>query len=124
MGWRFKRVTSYDSDFNYDYHVSFTKQEIATGKVYSNFEVGDFQSEEMAGRSVFYKDEAGAIFHTYSSYARGGDHLLGVYNYLDLTPKGRDESRGMTDWVRHHDKYGAGDGGEWTGRYVIEAARV
>ncbi len=118
MGWGFKWVSSYGSDFNYDYHVSFTKEEIATGKVYYNYAVGDFQSEEMSGRSVFYKDAAGDIFHTYSSYARGGDHLLGAYNYLDLTPKGRDESTNMSDWVRHHDKYGKPDDGQWTGRYV------
>ena len=118
MGWRFKWVSSYGSDFNYDYHISFTKEEIATGKVYYNYAVGNFQSEEMSGRSVFYKDAAGDIFHTYSSYARGGDHLLGAYNYLDITPKGRNESRGMGDWVRHHDKYDAADSGEWTGRFV------
>lgn len=132
MGWRLKWVSSYETDFNYDYHVSFRKEEIATGKVYYNFQRGDFQSEEMSGRSVFYKDEAGNIFHTYSSYARGGDHLLGAYNYIDLTPKGRNESRGMAEWVRHHDKYGEEGGGEWTGRYLTdspaecgcEAARV
>ena len=123
MGWRFKWVSSYGSDFNYDYHVSFPKDDIAKGRVYYNYEMRDFQSEELSGRSVFYKDEAGEIFHTYSSYARGGDHLLGAYNYLDLTPKGRNESRGMMDWVRHHDKYGAGEG-EWTERYVTEVARV
>jgi predicted dithiol-disulfide oxidoreductase (DUF899 family) len=118
MGWGFKWVSSYGSDFNYDYHVSFTKEEIATGKVYYNYTMGDFQSEEMSGRSVFYKDAAGDIFHTYSSYARGGDHLLGAYNYFDLTPKGRSESANMSDWVRHHDKYGMPDNGQWTGRYV------
>lgn len=117
MGWRFKWVSSYGSDFNYDYRVSFTKEEIATGKVYYNYAVRNFQSEELSGRSVFYKN-AGDIFHTYSSYARGGDHLLGAYNYLDITPKGRNESRGMGDWVRHHDKYDVADSGEWTGRYV------
>jgi predicted dithiol-disulfide oxidoreductase (DUF899 family) len=118
MGWRFKWVSSYGSDFNYDYHVSFTKEEIAKRKVYYNFEETGFQSEEMSGRSVFYKDKAGDIFHTYSSYARGGDHLLGAYSYLDLTPKGRNESRDMTEWVRHHDKYEAANTDEWTGRYV------
>jgi hypothetical protein len=123
MGWRFKWVSSYGSDFNYDYHVSFTKEEIAKGKVYYNYEVTDFQSEEMSGRSVFYKNEAGNIFHTYSSYARGGDHLLGAYNYLDLTPKGRNESRGMADWMRHHDKYGAGNSGGWTSDTWTSQAR-
>jgi predicted dithiol-disulfide oxidoreductase (DUF899 family) len=118
MGWRFKWVSSYGNDFNFDHHVSFTKEEIAKGKVYYNYEVRDFQSEEMSGRSVFYKNATGGIFHTYSSYARGGDHLLGTYNYLDLTPKGRNEKRSLADWVRHHDKYDEGGFVEPTGRYV------
>jgi predicted dithiol-disulfide oxidoreductase (DUF899 family) len=121
MGWRFKWVSSYGSDFNYDYHVSFTADEIAKGKVYYSFEMSDFQSEEMSGRSVFYKDAAGDVFHTYSSYARGGDILLNTYNYLDLTPKGRNENgprHDLSDWVRHHDKYEAGGFVDPTGRYV------
>jgi predicted dithiol-disulfide oxidoreductase (DUF899 family) len=112
MGWRFKWVSSYGSDFNYDYHVSFTKDEMVTGKVYYNYDVLDFQgigaTEEMFGISVFYKAETGDIFHTYSSYARGGDMLLGTYHWLDLTPKGRNETgprHNLTDWVRHHDRY-------------------
>jgi predicted dithiol-disulfide oxidoreductase (DUF899 family) len=112
MGWRFKWVSSYGSDFNYDYHVSFTKDEMATGKVYYNYDILDVQSigatEEMFGISVFYKNESGDIFHTYSSYARGGDMLLGTYHYLDLTPKGRYETgpnHNLTDWVRNHDRY-------------------
>jgi predicted dithiol-disulfide oxidoreductase (DUF899 family) len=108
MGWRFKWVSSYGSDFNYDYHVSFTKDDMAQGKVYYNYEMRAFQSEELPGISVFYKDGAGTIFHTYSSYARGGDILLGTYNILDLVPKGRDEE-GLAftfSWVRHHDSYG------------------
>ncbi|MDD5577711.1 MAG: thioredoxin family protein [Methylobacter sp.] len=104
MGWRFKRVSSYGSNFNYDYHVSFNKDDIAQGNVYYNYEMSKEAAEEMPGISVFYKDEAGNIFHTYSSYARGGDLLIGAYNYLDLTPKGRNET-GIMDWVRHHDRY-------------------
>jgi len=107
MGWRFKWVSSYASEFNYDYHVSFTKDEIARGKVYYNYQMQEFGAEEAPGISVFYKDDAGAIFHTYSAYGRGGDILLGTYNYLDLTPKGRAEE-GLTfsmAWVRHHDRY-------------------
>jgi predicted dithiol-disulfide oxidoreductase (DUF899 family) len=76
--------------------------------MYYNYEMIEFQSGEQPGTSVFYKDETGDIFHTYSSYARGGDLLLGTYNYLDLTPKGRNEtgpSFNLTDWVRHHDRY-------------------
>ena len=108
MGWRFKWVSSYGSDFNYDYHVSFRKDDIETGKVYYNYETRDFQSEELPGTSVFYKDAAGDIFHTYSTYARGAELLIGTYMCLDLTPKGRDENgphHNLTDWVRHHDKY-------------------
>lgn len=108
MGWRFKWVSSYENDFNRDYHVSFTKDDIAKGKTYYNYEVRESPSEgEAPGASVFYKDETGDIFYTYSSYARGLDMLVGTYNYLDLVPKGRDED-GLAfamAWVRHHDRY-------------------
>ena len=107
MGWRFKWVSSHGNDFNRDYHVSFTKDETAGGKVYYNFGVTEFPSEEAPGLSVFYKDSAGRIFHTYSAYARGLDHLVGAYQFLDLVPKGRDED-GLAftmSWVRHHDRY-------------------
>ena len=106
-GWRFNWVSSSGSDFNFDYHVSFSKDDKAKGKVYYNYDMTDFPSEEAPGTSVFYKNEAGEIFHTYSSYARGLDILLCAYNYLDLTPKGRDED-GLAHpmaWVRHHDRY-------------------
>ena len=107
MGWRFKWVSSYGSDFNYDYQVSMSKEELAKGQVYYNYTMQQFPSEERPGTSVFYKDAAGNIFHTYSSYGRGLDILIGTYNWLDLAPKGRDEEglkHGMA-WVRHHDKY-------------------
>jgi predicted dithiol-disulfide oxidoreductase (DUF899 family) len=120
MGWRFKWVSSFGSDFNFDYHVSFRPEDIAKGKVYYNYGVRDFQSEEMSGTSVFYKDRSGNIFHTYSTYARGDELLLGTYNILDLTPKGRNETGpnyDLTDWVRHHDRYGAGGFVDRTGRY-------
>ncbi len=107
MGWQFKWVSSNSNDFNYDYHVSFTKDQMAKGKVNYNYGTHGFPSEEAPGLSVFYKDAAGQIFHTYSAYARGLDILLGAYNFLDLTPKGRDEvtlSQPMS-WVRHHDRY-------------------
>ena len=109
MGWRFRWVSSYRNDFNRDYHVSFTEDEMATGAVYYNYEMRQFPSEEAPGASVFHKDDSGAIFHTYSCYARGGDILLGTYNFLDLAPKGRDEASlpYPMDWVRHHDKYPA-----------------
>jgi predicted dithiol-disulfide oxidoreductase (DUF899 family) len=110
MGWQFKWVSSSGNDFNFDYHVSFSAEEKAKGQVYYNYEMMEFPSEEAPGASVFYKNEAGEVFHTYSSYARGLDILVGTYNFLDLTPKGRDEdglSHSMA-WVRHHDKYGDG----------------
>ena len=110
MGWHFKWVSSFGNDFNYDYHVSFTKEEQAKGKVYYNYEPTEFPSEEGPGASVFYKNDAGEIFHTYSTYARGLDPLLMTYQWLDLTPKGRDED-GLAfsmAWVRHHDKYADG----------------
>ena len=109
MGWRFPWASSYGSDFNFDYHVSFPKDELAKGKVYYNYGVGGFPSEEAPGVSVFHKDAAGRVFHTYSAYARGLDHLVGAYNFLDLVPKGRDEE-GLDftmEWVRHHDRYDA-----------------
>jgi len=107
MGWRFRWVSSFGSDFNHDYHVSFTKEEKANGKVEYNYQQGDFPSEEAPGASVFYQDGGGNLFHTYSTYARGLDILIGAYNFLDLAPKGRDEE-GLAHsmaWVRHHDRY-------------------
>ena len=106
MGWRFKWVSSYGSDFNFDYHVSFTEEEEKKNKVYYNYETAEFMSDELPGLSVFYKDEDGNVFHTYSAYARGLDQLVGTYNFLDLTPKGRDEDPESTmSWVRRHDQY-------------------
>ena len=108
MGWRFKWVSSYGSDFNFDYHVSFTKEEEAKNKVYYNYRMGEFMMDELPGLSVFYKTENGDVFHTYSTYARGLDMLVGAYNLLDLVPKGRDENPESTmDWVRRHDQYPA-----------------
>jgi len=108
MGWKFKWVSSFGSDFNHDYQVSVTPQEKASGKVLYNYELIDkFPSEERPGASAFYKDAAGAVFHTYSTYGRGLDILIGAYNFLDLAPKGRDEE-GLAwsmAWVRHHDRY-------------------
>ena len=107
MGWTFKWVSSFGSDFNRDYHVSFTPEELEKGEMYYNYEMFKFPQEEGPGLSVFYKDPQGSIFHTYSSYARGLDMLNGAYHYLDVVPKGRDEA-GLTypqAWVRHHDKY-------------------
>ena len=123
MGWTFRWVSSAGSDFNYDFHVSFRPAEIAGGSVYTNFDRRPAGGEESSGTSVFYKDEAGDIFHTYSAYARGGEGQLGVYQFLDITPKGRNETdRGnLTDWVRHHDRYGASGTVDTTGRYRAPA---
>ena len=108
MGWRFKWVSSYENDFNHDFHVSFTPDEMARGEVYYNYTTTEFPSEEAPGLSAFYQDPNGAVFHTYSTYARGLDMLVGAYNYLDLAPKGRDEAAlpWTMAWVRHHDRYG------------------
>jgi predicted dithiol-disulfide oxidoreductase (DUF899 family) len=102
MGWRFKWVSSNATDFNFDYQVSVAKDEDAKGKVYYNYAQTEFPSEERPGASAFYKNEAGEIFHTYSTYARGLDALWGMYQWLDRAPVGRNES-GM--WWRRHDEY-------------------
>ena len=108
MGWHFKWVSSNGNDFNFDYHVSFTKEDEAKGKVYYNYGMGEFMSDELPGLSVFYKDVNGDIFHSYSTYARGLDIVVGAYNFLDLVPKGRGENPESTmDWVRRHDQYSA-----------------
>jgi len=112
MGWHFNWVSSYGSEFNFDFHVSFKPEEIASGKVYYNYDLRDFDAEEMSGISIFHKDEAGDIYHTFSAYGRGAEEILGTYMVLDLTPKGRNEtgpSHDLTGWVRHHDKYPPGD---------------
>ena len=106
MGWRFKWVSSYGTDFNRDFHVSFTPEELANGKVDYNYDLVE-GFDELPGLSAFYKDDNGAVFHTYSAYARGLDLLIGAYSYLDLAPKGRDEAAlpWTMAWVRHHDRY-------------------
>jgi predicted dithiol-disulfide oxidoreductase (DUF899 family) len=108
MGWRFPWVSAHNSDFNYDYHVSFSEEELAGGKVRYNFSEmplpAGFTDTELPGLSAFFKDETGDVFHTYSSYARGGEELIGTLMILDRAPKGRNESRTM-DFVRRHDEY-------------------
>jgi len=107
MGWAVKWVSSCGNDFNFDFGVSFTPEQIARGEAFYNYRKTGQVADEMSGRSVFYKDVAGDIFHTYSSFARGGEMFLGSYAFLDITPKGRDETinGNLTDWVRHHDRY-------------------
>jgi predicted dithiol-disulfide oxidoreductase (DUF899 family) len=108
MGWDFKWVSSYDTDFNFDYRVSFTQEELAKKEAFYNFVTQDPGSPELPGVSVFFKDPTGRIFHTYSVYARGIDMLNVAYHYLDLVPKGRDEAGHEFSmyWVRRHDEYG------------------
>jgi predicted dithiol-disulfide oxidoreductase (DUF899 family) len=111
MGWQFKWVSSHGSDFNHDFGVTFTPEEMAKGEVDYNYGMRPFPAEEAPGISVFYKDDAGEVFHTYSTYGRGVEVMMGTYNLLDLTPKGRDERDVpyKMEWVRHHDRYGARD---------------
>jgi predicted dithiol-disulfide oxidoreductase (DUF899 family) len=106
MGWHFPWASSFGNDFNFDYHVSFAEDQVGKDGDY-NYEQQEIVSDEMPGASVFYKDADGTVFHTYSAYARGLDILLGAYNFLDLTPKGRNEAElpWTMAWVRHHDKY-------------------
>jgi len=103
MGWKFKWVSSAGSDFNTDFHVTATDADVVAGKATYNFEKDDSVGEHH-GISVFVKNSVGAVYHTYSSYARGCDILLGTHNFLDLTPNGRNE-RSTMDWVRLHDEY-------------------
>ncbi|MCZ6769284.1 MAG: thioredoxin family protein [Acidobacteria bacterium] len=107
MGWSFKWVSSFENDFNRDYHVSFTSDEMKNGEMNYNFRITQFPSEEAPGISVFYRDEEGNVFHTYSCYARGLDMLNVAYHYMDLVPKGRDESNlpYSMAWLRRHDSY-------------------
>jgi predicted dithiol-disulfide oxidoreductase (DUF899 family) len=108
MDWRFRWVSSFGSDFNRDYHVSFSEEDLAKGDVEYNFtKQTSWRRDEAPGASVFYKNEKGEVFHTYSTYGRGNEQFMGVYRYLDLVPKGRDED-GLPNpsaWVKHHDRY-------------------
>ena len=110
MGWKFKWVSSFGSDFNFDYQVSLPEEERGKPKTYYNYDFTDFPSDERPGMSVFYKDASEKIYHTYSTYARGLDILLDTYNIIDMTPMGRHEE-GLPypmAWVRHHDRYESG----------------
>jgi predicted dithiol-disulfide oxidoreductase (DUF899 family) len=105
MGWNFKWVSSFESDFNFDFGVSFKDEDEGSGHVFYNYTDGPYVSDEMPGASFFYRRNR-EVFHTYSTYARGLDILNCAYNWLDLVPKGRDEHSDFTmDWVRHHDRY-------------------
>ncbi len=110
MGWPFNWVSSFGTDFNRDFGVSFTADEVAQGKTLYNYKVQAFPSQEGPGISVFYKDAAADVFHTYSTYGRGLEPLVGAYMILDMVPRGRDEDglRFPMEWVRHHDRYETG----------------
>jgi len=123
MGWTFPWVSSYRSDFNYDFHVSFTLEQIASGSALYNFQRAPgwaAQLEDLSGDSVFFKDSSGQIYLTYATFGRGGEEFLTAYRILDVMPKGRDENgpyRSLGDWVRPHDRYGKGGMVEPNGRY-------
>ena len=107
MGWRFKWVSSYGTDFNYDFNVSFRKEDIAAGRAQYNYRLLDFEIEDLSGFSIFCKNREGEIFHTYSTFARGDEMLTTAYMYIDLLPKGRNEDdlEEPSSWWRHHDNY-------------------
>ena len=121
MGWTFRWVSSSGNDFNRDFRVSFDETERTSGLPLYNFSTTPFPISEAPGLSVFHKDESGAVFHTYSKYARGLDALIGAYTLLDFVPKGRDEADapGMA-WVRHHDRY---DGRPFVDPWLENAAQ-
>jgi predicted dithiol-disulfide oxidoreductase (DUF899 family) len=123
MGWKFRWVSSYHSNFNYDFNVSFSRQDAASGLAIYNYRVAPewaAEIEDLSGDSVFYKDEDGQIFHTYSTFGRGGEEFLGIYRFLDATPKGREENgpyHSLPDWARPRNMYGKGGTVEASGRY-------
>jgi predicted dithiol-disulfide oxidoreductase (DUF899 family) len=107
MGWNIEWVSSHGTSFNHDFHVSFTPEEMAKGKVYYNYGMVEAPFEELPGISVFARDSAGAVYHTYSTYGRGVEIIMGTYPLLDIVPRGRNENEeenGMA-WIRHHDRY-------------------
>lgn len=111
MGWKFPWVSSNANRFNYDFCVSFTPEQVASGQIDYNFGGWPVAGEEWPGVSVFVKDDAGGVLHTYSTYGRGVEVMMGTYRMLDLTPRGRDEGSGYTmEWVRYHDSYATGAG--------------
>jgi predicted dithiol-disulfide oxidoreductase (DUF899 family) len=120
MGWRFRWLSSYNSDFNYDFNVSFRPEEVAAGRAYYNYHYTEPGLEDLSGHSVFFKNDSGEIFHTYSTYGRGDEEFLGAYRFLDVTPKGRNENgpyHSLADWVRLRNMYGKGGIVEGNGRY-------
>jgi predicted dithiol-disulfide oxidoreductase (DUF899 family) len=125
MGWKFLWVSSFGGDFNYDFNVSFKPEDVLAGRAQYNFGPAPewtVDVQDLSGRSVFYKNEAGEIFHTYSGYARGGEEVLGIYGILDAMPKGRNETgayHSLADWARPRNMYGKGGEVEVNGRYHV-----
>jgi predicted dithiol-disulfide oxidoreductase (DUF899 family) len=105
MGWDFEWASSIGTTFNHDFQASFTEAELASKAAYYNFTMQDPGHSEREGISVFYKDETGKIFHTYSTYARGIEMINSAYHLLDLVPKGRDEDGRGQFWVKRHNEY-------------------
>jgi predicted dithiol-disulfide oxidoreductase (DUF899 family) len=105
MGWTFTWVSSFGSDFNYDFGVSFKPEDIAAGRAIYNYGEVLRESQDMFGVSIFVRDAEGNIFHTYSTHRRGAELLMGAFNWLDLVPKGRSEGKGAMNWLRRHDEY-------------------
>jgi len=124
MGWRLPWVSSCHSDFNYDFNVSFTPAQLAAKNAYYNFRHTDPGVEDLSGDSVFFKDDAGRIFHTYSVFGRGGEGFLGIYGIFDVMPNGRNENgpyHSLADWARPKNMYGKGGTVEGNGRYHATA---
>ena len=123
MGWKFPFVSSYHSEFNYDFNVSFAARDVVAGRARYNFEKAPewvAKVVDLSGDSVFFKDDAGQIFHTYSTFGRGGEEFSGIYRILDVMPKGREENgphHSLADWARPWNMYGKGGTVEATGRY-------
>src|SRR5215469_11665470 len=123
MGWKFRWVSSYHSDFNYDFNVSWRRDQVDLGRALYNYgALPEWAAdiEDLSGNSVFYKNQAGQIFHTYSTFGRGGEQFLGIYSFFDTTPKGRNENgpyHSLTDWARPRNMYGRGGMVEPSGRY-------
>ncbi len=123
MGWKFPWISSYHSHFNYDFNVSFTREQISSGRALYNYEKAPewaAELEDLSGDSVFFRDRSGQIFHTYSTFGRGGEEFLGIYRILDVMPKGRDENgpyRSLADWARPRNMYSGGGSVEPNGRY-------
>jgi len=124
MGWQFRWVSSHQSDFNYDFNVSYTPEQMAGAPANYNFAAIAPPIEDLSGVSVFYRDAEGGIFHTYSQYGRGGEEVIGAYAWLDIAPLGRNETgprHNLTDWVRLNDSYGVSGHIRETGQFIPAA---